>query len=132
MEVHGSFHCRWKWKLPLLLPSIAASTNTFRGRFHELPYTPPYFHLLPRVSQTFSCFHKTNPYHNPNPSPKLELPPWKLAYFQLEWKLMEASMEVDGSTWTQFAASMEAGATFMEDRLLPTSMEVGRSFHRSR
>ena len=49
MEIHGSFHCRWKWKLPLL-PSIAASTNIFRGSFHELPCTPTYFHLLPRVS----------------------------------------------------------------------------------
>ena len=50
---HGSFHCRWKWKLPLL-PSIAASTNILRGSFHELPYTPTYFHLPPRVLQTSS------------------------------------------------------------------------------
>ena len=71
MEVSGSFNvstckflCRWKWKLPLL-PSMAASTNIFRGSFHELPYTPTYFHLLPRVSYTSSCFHKT--ILNPNP-----------------------------------------------------------------
>ena len=46
MEIHGNFHCRWKWKFPLL-PSIASSTNICRGSFHELPYTPTYFHLLP-------------------------------------------------------------------------------------
>ena len=88
MEVHESFHCRWKWKLPLL-PSIAASTNIFRGNFHDLPYTPTYFHLLPRVSQASSCFHKTQSNPNPNPSsnPKLELSSWKLA-FQLSWKLV--------------------------------------------
>ena len=57
MEVHGSFHCRWKWKLPLLLP-IAASTDIFRGSVHELLYTPTYSHLLPRVSQTPRCFRK--------------------------------------------------------------------------
>ena len=55
MEVSGSFNvstckflCRWKWKLPLL-PSMAASTNIFRGSFHELPYTPIYFYLPSRV-----------------------------------------------------------------------------------
>ena len=72
MEVRrfrGSFHCRWKWKLPLL-PSIATSTNIFRGSFHAHPYTPTYLHLLARVSQISSCFHDTNP--------TLELPPWKL------------------------------------------------------
>ena len=49
METDGSFHCRWKRKLPLF-PSITASTNIFRGSFHELPYTPTYFHPLSRVS----------------------------------------------------------------------------------
>ena len=73
MEEHGSFHCRWKCKLPLL-PSNAAFTNIFRGRFHELQHTPTYFHLLPRASQTSGCFHTINP----SPNPKLELPPWKL------------------------------------------------------
>ena len=51
IEMHGSFYCRWKWKLALL-PSIATSANIFRGSSHELPYTPTYFHLLPQVSQT--------------------------------------------------------------------------------
>ena len=49
MEVDGSFHCRWKWKLPLL-PSIAASTNILAESFHDLSYTSTYCHLLPRVS----------------------------------------------------------------------------------
>ena len=40
MEIHGSFYCRWRWKLALL-PSTAVSTVIFRGGFHELPYTPP-------------------------------------------------------------------------------------------
>ena len=59
MEVQGSFHLRWKWKPPLL-PSIAASTNMFRGSFHELPYTPTYFHLHPRITQFSNCFDKTS------------------------------------------------------------------------
>ena len=50
MEIHGIFHCRWGRKLPLL-PSIAPNTNKMLGSFHELPYTPTYFHLLSRVSQ---------------------------------------------------------------------------------
>ena len=58
MEVHGSVHCRWKCKLPLL-PSIAASAHMFRGGFHELPCPPTYFHLRPRVSQTSSCCYET-------------------------------------------------------------------------
>ena len=81
MEVHGSFHCRWRWKLPLL-PSIAASTNIFRGSFYEISNTLTYFYLFRQVSQTSSCFHKTNP----NPNLTLELSPWKLAYVQLPWK----------------------------------------------
>ena len=74
MEVHristvggkGIFH---------LLPSVAASTDNFRGSFHELPYTPTHFRKRPRVSQTSCWFHKTKP------NPRLKLPPWKLAYF---------------------------------------------------
>ena len=75
-DVHGFFHCRWKWKFPLL-PSIAASTNIFHGGFHEIPYTPTDFHLLHRVSQTSSCVHKTNgSLLLPPPSPSLQRPPW--------------------------------------------------------
>ena len=55
--------------------------------FYELPYTLPYFYLLPRVSKTSRTFHKTDPKPNPN----LELPPWKLAYLQRPWKLVKAS-----------------------------------------
>ena len=101
LENAYSFHCRRKWKLR----SIAASTSGFRGSFQCLLYTPTYFHLLPRVSQTSSCFHKTDP------KPKLELPPWKLAHFQL-----------DGSTRKSFVASMEAGTTYIEAGFLLTSM----------
>ena len=80
MEVLGIFHCRWKLKLPLLR-SNEASTNMLRSSFHELSYIPIYFYLFPRVSQTCSCLHKTNPNpnSNPNPIPKLELPPLRLA-----------------------------------------------------
>ena len=111
IKVSGSFRGS-TWEFPLsveveapLLPSIAASTNIFRGSFNELPYAPTYFHLLPRVSQTSSCFHKTDP------KPKLEIPPWKLAHFQL-----------DGSTRKSFVASMEAGTTYIEAGFLLTSM----------
>ena len=51
-----------------------------------------YFHEYHKKS---SCFHKTNP--NPNPTP--ELPPRKLTYFHLPWKVVEASMELDVSRW---------------------------------
>ena len=103
MEVSGSFHCWWKWKLPLL-PSIAASTKIFRGSFHERPHTPTHFHLLPRVSQNSGCFHKTNP----DPVLTLELPPWKLAYFQLPWKYTE----VDGSSCFRESWSYLRGSTW--------------------
>ena len=79
MEMHGSLHCRWKWKL-LLFPSTAASVNIFRGSCRELPYTPTYFHL-PRVSQTSSYFHKT--------SIRVYRPPFHL----LPWKFPPTSME---------------------------------------
>ena len=48
-EIHASFHYRWEWTSFRYL-SIAASTNIFRASFDELPSTPTYFHLLPRVS----------------------------------------------------------------------------------
>ena len=118
MQVHGSFRCRWKWKLPFL-PSVEVSTNVFRGSFHDVPYTPTYFHLLPRVSQTSSRFHKTNPDHIPNP--KLELPP---AYLQLRWKQMEASMEV--------ICCFRGSWNYLHESWPPTSMQVGGSFHASR
>ena len=46
MEMHRSFHSRWKWNHPWL-PSNAASTNIFRESFYELPHTSTYYHLLP-------------------------------------------------------------------------------------
>ena len=52
MEVCGSlqrFPLQWKLNLRLL-PSIAASTTVFGWSFHELPFTPICFYLLPRVS----------------------------------------------------------------------------------
>ena len=93
VEVHGSFCCRWKWKLRLL-PSIAASTNVFRRIFHELPYTPTYFHLLPRVAQSSSCFRKTDLSRNSNPNPN----PHPRAT-SVEAGLLPTIMEVHGSTW---------------------------------
>ena len=99
IEVSRSFHgSTWKFLLSVEVEASIASISCmdiFCGSFHEIPHTPTYFCLLPRVSQTSSCFHKTN--RNRNPNPKLELPPWKLVYFQLPWKLVEASMEVAGS-----------------------------------
>ena len=111
MEVSRSFH-RSTGKFHLSVEVEASNC------FHQLQlpriysveasmslHTPTYFHLLPRVSQTSSCFHKTDP------KPKLELPPWKLAHFQL-----------DGSTRKSFVASMEAGTTYIEAGFLLTSM----------
>ena len=43
----------------------------------------------------------------------------------MEAGLLPTSTEVDGSTWKQYVAFMEAGATCMEAGLLLTSMEVG-------
>ena len=86
MEVSRSFHgSTWKFKFPLsmeveasIFPSIAACTNVFRGSFHELPYTPTYFPLLLRVTQTSSCFHKTSRRVHRLP---FDLLPWKSIYF---------------------------------------------------
>ena len=50
VEVDGSCHCRWEWKLPLL-PSAAASTTIFGETFHELPHTYPYI-----LQPTFMSF----------------------------------------------------------------------------
>ena len=115
MEVHGSFHCRWKGKLPLL-PSVAAATNIFRGSFHELPYTPTYL----------TYFHEYD--KPPAASTKLTL----TLTLTLSWSCFYGSwptsnlgtMEVDGSTWKECVASMEDGAACIEARLIPTCMEV--------
>ena len=70
MVVHGSFHCRWKWKLPLL-PSMAASMNIFRGSFHcfhqlHLPLiysmeASMSFHIPLHTSIYFHEYHKLPP-----------------------------------------------------------------------
>ena len=117
MEVHGSFHCRWKWKLPLL-PSIAASTNIFRGNFHDLPYTPTYFHLLPRVSQTSSCSFKSNSTLNATLTPTPSL-----SYLHG----IRPTSNYHGRRWKQFVVSMETVATCVEAGLLPTCIQVGGS-----
>ena len=124
MEVHGSFHFQWKYKLPLL-QSITASTNIFRGIFHGLPYTHTYIRqptstsiknspaasTRPTLTLTLSWsylhgswptsnFHGVMEVHGSSLllSWKLELLARKLAYFQLSWKLVESSMEVDEVT----------------------------------
>ena len=38
---------------------IGGSTVGWSGSFHEIPYTPTSFYLLPRVSRTSSSFYKT-------------------------------------------------------------------------
>ena len=52
MEVHGSFHCRWKWKLPLL-PSIAQLPRIYSVEvsmsFHMPLHTFTYFHEYHKV-----------------------------------------------------------------------------------
>ena len=84
IEVHGSFRCRWKLNLPLL-PSIAPSTNIFRGSFHELPHTPTYFYLT-QIPQTSSFFHKT--------SIRVHRLPFDLLPYTFPSTSMEASMAV--------------------------------------
>ena len=59
-EAHGIFLCQWEWKLLFFL-SIAACTNVFRGSFHELLYTPTYFHLITNVQLLQLDFHKGPP-----------------------------------------------------------------------
>ena len=95
MEVRGSFHCRWKWKRPLL-QKIAASTEYTRGSFHELLYTPTNFHLLPRVSQTSSSFH--NNFIRVHQLP-FDLLPWNFSP-----NSMETSMEVNLLSWKSVEA----------------------------
>ena len=93
-EVRGIIPCQWKWKF-LLLPSVAASTNILRGSLHALPYTLTYFHILPRISQTSSCFNKTCtrvgrlpfqllPWGFPSTSMEANLYSWKLPWKSLD------------------------------------------------
>ena len=114
IEVSGSFH--WStWKFPLSMEveaSIASiiaasSTNMFRGSFHEVPYTPTYFHLRFLAASSILTFTLT-----------LTLS-W--SYLHLEAGLLPTFMdEVDGitRTWTKFVASMGGGAACMEAGLL--------------
>ena len=95
MIIHGIFHGRRNWKVPLL-PSIAASTNIFRGSFHGLPCTLVYLHLLPRVSQTSSCFHKT--------SIRVHQLPFDLLPWNFSPNSMETSMEVNLLSWKSVEA----------------------------
>ena len=139
MEVDISFHWRSKWKLSLL-PSTAASTTICGGSCHELPYIPTYFHLLPRVSHTSSCFHQTSfkvhqlPF---NPLP-WKFPPTFMEYSMeaaeasaevnlLPWKLLEAPMDVYGSfhwrwTWELPLLPLIAAPTI-------NSVQVFMNFH---
>ena len=86
MEIHGIVYCRWKWNLPLL-PSIAASTKKIRGSFHELPYTPKYFHLIPRVPQTSGCIYKN--------SVRVHRIPFDVLPWNFPLTSMETSIEVN-------------------------------------
>ena len=119
MEVSESFHCQWKRKLPLL--PIAASTHIFRGSFHELPYTPTYFHLPLRVLQTSSFFHKTS-------IRVLQLP-----FGRLPWKFPVTSfyMEVGGRRFTCMEFSMELWKFPWKLVEVDYFMDVSRSFHGS-
>ena len=134
MEIDGIFHGRWKRKLPLF-PSIAASTNTLCGSFHELPYTPTYHHLFPRVLQTSICFHKTFIKVHRLP---FDLLPWKLVGTSMETTILVnlltckpiylhgsqfTYMEVDGSIFNSMEISTEVGGSRF------TSMEVSGIFH---
>ena len=60
MEIHRSFHSRWKWTLPLLR-SIAALTRTYSAEasmsFHIPQHTSAYFHESIANSQ---LLHKTS------------------------------------------------------------------------
>ena len=124
------------WKLPWKYMEISAVGRSGRFHcFHQLQLVRTYsvevfmsfhiplhmyFHLLPRVSQTSSCLHKTNP----NRIRTLTL--------TLSWSYLHGSWPTSkfhGRTWKQVVASMEAGATCMETGLVPTSMDVDRSCH---
>ena len=65
MEVGGSFHGN-TWEVPrsVVVEASFASINCSFQKFipRKLPWVsiPTYFHLLPRVSQTSSSFHKTS------------------------------------------------------------------------
>ena len=117
-----------------MLPSICSFTNTFRGSlsFHELPSTPTYFHLLPRVSQTPSWFHKTSVRVSRR---SFDLLPWKfpiISFHGSHFPFMEASR----SRWKNILFHGNFHCKLVEVDLLPpwksaeTSMEVHGSFHR--
>ena len=155
VELHKFFHCRWKWELPLLL-AVAVSTNTFRGSFHEFPHTHAYLHLLQRVSQTSSSFHKTSirvhrlsfdltPWKFPPTSMETSMEtillpwklPWKWFYFDWSFHASKFHVEVNFLPWK----SVEVGllpwkipwklveVDFLPWKLVEASKEVHGSFH---
>ena len=64
MEIHRSFHSRWKWTLPLLR-SIAALTRTYSAEasmsFHIPQHTSAYFHESIANSQLLSQDFRKGP-----------------------------------------------------------------------
>ena len=90
-------------KFPLMV-EVEVSIASIICRLYDhirwkLPYTPVYFHLLPRVSQTCSCFRKTSVRVHQVP---FDLLPWKFLSINfhgsklkvdlLPWKLMEVDL----------------------------------------
>ena len=100
IEVHGSFHGNYLWKLPLM-EAMEASTSTDSGNFHVFPW---------RLLRTFhgSKYASTNLHGNFHGG--------KYSHFHRQWKLPCASMEA----FTNFHVNFHGSKfTFVE-----TSMEV--------
>ena len=123
-EVSVNFHrSTWKFPLPVEVEDSIASINC---SFHEyipwkLPWASTYSYIFAPTSAsvtTCSSFHKFNlhPVLNHN----VELPPSKLAYFQLPRKQMEVHR----------SDPMKVGGSFHGSWY--TCMEVSGSFHGSR
>ena len=120
MKVVGSPHGRiWKFSLTVDVGASIASINCrihdqFGASFHELSYTPIVFHLLPRVSQTSSYFHKHSVSVHRFP---IGLLPWKISPTSIE--LNGSKAEVNGSELTSMEASTNIHGSELELNLLP-------------
>ena len=93
MEVGGSMHGN-TWEFPLSVEvkySIAFVNCSFHEyipwKLHELPSTPKYFNLFPRVSHTSSCFYKT--------AVRVHRPPFDLRPWNFPPTSMGTSMEAN-------------------------------------
>ena len=123
MEVSGSCHGN-TWMFPLSV-GVDASIASINCSLYEYSVDASVSFHTPLCAST--CFHE---YHKlPAASTRLTLTLTLIWSYLQEAGVLPTSLGAHESTWKKVVVSMEAGATCMKAGLLPTCMEVGRSFH---